>query len=387
MPHRVHVAMLLALLVGCRGSAPPEPRVASGATTSDGTPIQRLARITVTGYTTDELMAELERARTYLGLGQYADAARSFDRLMRLTTDPELRALAAFDSGLAHEAMSEIDIAAERYRTVADEHRDLPIAKSALVRLTRVYGYVEKWSELEEAAGRLLARRDLPIMDRIEGLGARGLAHAERGDIGPAQVAVAKAYELVEKHGLRPSGAPPVQLAQVAFAEGEIRRLKSERIKLTPVPPNFAEVLEARCQGLLDAQGAYTDAMRSKDAHWSAMSGYRIGQLYQQLHREAMEIPPPKHASLDQQRLFEAAMRLRYRILLEKGLKMMDGTVRLGERTGESSYWIARARDAKAALEQALADEKAALEKVPYKEEDIRAALELLKGQPKTPKP
>jgi hypothetical protein len=251
----------------------------------------------------------------------------------------------------------------------------------------RLYGYLERWHELGEEAARLLAREDLPVMDRIEGYGARALSFVERGDVGSARIAVGKAQELIDKHGFGRSGLPPVQLAQVSFAEGEIRRIESEKIKLTPVPPNFVDVLEARCQGLLDAQGAFTEAMRSRDAHWSAMSGYRVGQLYQQLHREAMEIPPPEHANLQKRQLFEAAMRLRYRILLEKGLTMMDGTVRLGDRTGEDSYWIARARDAKRQLEQALADEKAALAKTPYTEEELRAALEKLKERVKSKTP
>ncbi len=218
-------------------------------------------------------------------------------------------------------------------------------------------------------------------MNLIEGHGAKALALVEQGKVDAARVALSKAQALIDKHGFGRAGAPPVQLAQVAFADGEIRRIDSERIHLTPVPPNFIEVLEARCQGLLDAQSAYTEAMRSRDSHWSAMSGYRVGQLYQQLHREAMQIPPPKGASLEQHQLFEAAMRLRYRILLEKGLKMVAGTVRIGERTGEDSFWITRAREAKRVLEQALVDEKAALERTPYTEEEIRAALEKLKGR------
>src|SRR6185369_6201267 len=106
-------------------------------------------------------------------------------------------------------------------------------------------------------------------------------------------------------------------------------------IAFNPVPQNFGDVLEQRCQGRLDAQNAYTDAMRSFDAHWSAMAGYRVGQLYQKLHLDVMQVPPPAKAdTLKQKQLFEGAMRLRYRVLLEKGLAMMDGTVRLGERTG-----------------------------------------------------
>ena len=131
--------------------------------------------------------------------------------------------------------------------------------------------------------------------------------------------------------------------------------MRSERIKLVPVPADFVDVFEQRCRALLDAQNAYTEAMRSRHAHWSAMAGYRIGELYQKLHGETLEIPPPSTARSEaQKQLFRGALRLRYRILLEKGLKMMAGTVRLGERTGEGLKWVERARQAKVALQQAL---------------------------------
>jgi hypothetical protein len=123
--------------------------------------------------------------------------------------------------------------------------------------------------------------------------------------------------------------------------------------------------------------------MRSLDAHWSAMAGYRIGQLYQQLHRDVMRVPPPRSAdTLKKKQLFEGAMRLRYRVLLEKGQKMLAGTVQLGERTGESSAWILRAREAQREIDLALTDEQAALARLPFSEAELTAALEALKGAP-----
>jgi hypothetical protein len=168
----------------------------------------------------------------------------------------------------------------------------------------------------------------------------------------------------------------------VSFALGEVRRRRSEKITFNPMPPNFVEVLEQRCQALLDAQSAYTEAMRSYDAHWSAMAGYRVGQLYQQLHRDVMAIPPTGKAdTLKKQQLFEGAMRLRYRVLLEKGLKMMDGTVRLGRRTGEDSAWIHRAEEAKHDIELAVEDEKRALAKMPFTEAELQDALDQLRNK------
>ena len=140
--------------------------------------------------------------------------------------------------------------------------------------------------------------------------------------------------------------------------------------------------VEQRCQGLLDAQSAFTDAMRSYDAHWSAMAGYRVGQLYQQLHRDVMAIAPTsKSDTLKKKQLFEGAMRLRYRVLLEKGLKMMDGTVRLGARTGEDSAWVHRAEEARHDIELGIEDEKRALSKLPYTEAELQQALDLLRGK------
>jgi len=57
----------------------------------------------------------------------------------------------------------------------------------------------------------------------------------------------------------------------------------------------------------------------------------------------------------------------------------MDGTVRLGERTGEDSLWVHRARDAKRDIELSLEDEKRALEKLPFSEAELQSALAELK--------
>jgi tetratricopeptide (TPR) repeat protein len=367
------------LAMGCAAG----PTTSPPAHPSSSETVQVLETIIVKAYTADEFAAEFSAARDVLMEDRYAEAAPRFDRLSKLTTDPKLGALALFNAGVAYEGLGERDIALLRHRSLLERFPHSRVVKASLVRMCRLLGHLERWSELETAAGLLLARKELPVMDRIEGLGALALARAERGDVDGAERYVNRARDIIEERQFGRAGAPPVQLAQVAFAEGEVRRIRSERIKLVPVPPNFIEVLEKRCAALLDAQRAYTDAMRSRDAHWSAMAGYRVGQMYQQLHREAMQIPAPADAADDKKLLFEGAMRLRYRILLTKGAKMMDATLRLAKRTGENSLWINRARQARQHISDALEDETAALAKLPFTEDEIRAALEGLKTRPK----
>src|SRR5262249_29815497 len=154
--------------------------------------------------------------------------------------------------------------------------------------------------------------------------------------------------DLVERLRLGEGGQLPVEVAQLRFALGEVRKQASEAITFVPMPRNFPAALEERCQGLLDAQSAFVDAMRSCDPHWATMSGFRLGDLYQNLYGDVMVIAPPASAHDERQKqLFRGAMRLRYRVLLEKGLRMMEHTIMIEQRTGESGPWMDRAKQAK----------------------------------------
>ncbi len=339
--------------------------------------------VVVSPYTDAELAAEFERARAALLAGAHREAAEKFDKLVRLSPAGEVAPPSLYNAGVAYEALGEREEAAARHRDLLRRFPGHDLEKSTLFRLGRLLAYTERWSELVEVADRLLARGDLAPLQKIEARGARALGLVEQGQVEAAAREVTAAQDLAEESRLGEAGKPPLELAQVSFALGEVRRARSEAVTFVPVPPNFAEALEKRCQGLLDAQSAYTEAMRSLDAHWSAMAGYRVGSLYQQLHRDVMKVPPPAGAdSLRKKQLWEGAMRLRYRVLLEKGLKMMDGTVRLADRTGEASAWIARAREARRALELALEDEKAALARLPFTEDELKEALGSLQKGP-----
>jgi tetratricopeptide (TPR) repeat protein len=379
MPGRpLAVALALVLLsVGC--AAAPTATPARPAARRER-PSVVLNPVVVSPYSDAELAEQFERARSLLLSSRPREAAEIFDRLTRLAPDGEVAPPSLLNAGIAYEDLRDPSAAADRYREVLRRFPEHTAARGALVRLARAAAYLERWEEVVQAADRLLARDDLTVLEAIEARGVRALGLIQLDRLDEAAREVARARDVIEEHRLGESGKPPVELAQVSFALGEVRRRRSEAIRLSPLPPDFTDALERRCQGLLDAQNAYTDAMRSLDAHWSAMAGYRIGRLYQDLHRELMQIPPPASAgTLRQKQLFEGAMRLRYRVLLEKGKKMMDGTVALGERTGETSAWIRRAREAQREIDLALADEKAALARLPFTEAELQAALDALK--------
>ncbi len=364
--------------------------VGCGGPTAGSPPAQTpivLDEVRVTKTDPGDLPKLFQAASDRLLRDEFQQAAAEFDHIVAVDPKGPTAAPSLYNAGLAYGGLGQLEQAVTRFRASAELDPAANTTKLAWFRIARMEAYMERWPELEKVAATILGRSDLTVLERIEGLGAKGLALVEQGRVDEAFDVVVTARNEIEDKKLGLSGPPPIELAQVAFALGEVRRLKSERIKFLPVPANFGAVLEERCTGLLDAQSAYTDAMRSLDAHWSAMAGYRVGQLYQQLHRDVMVVPAPEGASsLRQKQLWEGAMRLRYRILLEKGLKMMEGTVALGEKTGQKSNWIARAREAQKELETALATEKEAMKKLPFSEDEIKTALDDLKKK-NPPKP
>lgn len=367
------LVVLTCLAAGC-AAAPAAPPVAPGP------PVQvSVAPAIVTpseAATEAELAARGERA---LMEQRWADAIAAYRTLVAADVTPEHSAEYLFDLGLAFEGAQSRTEARDTFLELARRFPTGPKARSALVRAASLDAYVEDWKALSGIGDMLLARGDLEDIDRIVALGSRGLARVEMGDDTGASKDIFDGLELADQLHYGARDVLPVAVAQLRFALGELRRVRSERISFEPLPPDFVAKLEERCGGLLEAQEAYAMAVRSIDPHWAAMSGYRVGEMYRKLHRDLMEIPPPTTSKTEKQKqMFYAFMHVRYRILLEKGLRELDQTIALGGRTADSSAWIQRARDAKAEMDVALADEKAQIAKMPFTEAEVNQALDLL---------
>ena len=369
----VGALLATAILAGCAAEPAPRPAVPVAPAKVD-----LAARIVTPGEVTTEpeLASKAERLLLVQSWHEAADAYRTL-----LAADPNGPHAAdyMFNLGLALEGAEQRDKARDVFLDLAHRFPDGARARSALVRTATLDAYIEDWKALGAIGDEILARRDLEDVDRLVGLGARGLSRVELGDDREAAADIHDGLDLSDQLHYGERDVLPVAVAQLRFALGELRRVRSEKITLDPPPPDFVDQLEIRCGGLLEAQQAYAKAVQSVDPHWAAMSGYRVGQMYRELHRSLMQIPPPVTSKTERQKqIFYAFMHKRYRVLLEKGLKEIDQTIALGERTGDSSAWIARAKDAKHEMETALADEKAQMEKMPFTEADIDEALKQL---------
>jgi tetratricopeptide (TPR) repeat protein len=376
--------LLGSLVAGCATpTAPPAVPAAGapGAAAPGKAPAEiktQTSVVSAQGHegTADELFAQ---GKQLMMQEKFREAAEVFDLVLRGDPDPKLAAMALMQGGLAREGAADRAEALVRYQNLVKSFPQDDLVKPALLRQGRVLIQLERWAELTSAAEGLLARPDLTISEQIESLGNRALGLIEQNELEQATLSASRARTLMEKHHVGESGRIPHEAALTFFAQGETRRVRSEQIRFEPAPPSFATAFEERAAGLLEAQSAYTDAMRTTDPFWATWAGFRVGQLYQQLHRDVMAVKPPEKITTEKDRkLYEGALQLRYRILLQKGLKMMQSTVKMNERVGETNAWGQRAREAMAQLEQAIEGANAVIKQVGVPEETLKAGMDAM---------
>jgi tetratricopeptide (TPR) repeat protein len=373
-------SLVLALLLGgcAAGGQTTRPlNSAAKSNTPEGTRAD-VPRTVVTPESTTDIPELFKQATAQGQAKQYEAAARQFERAFTLDPDGPLADKSLFESAEMYDVNGNHEEALSRYEQVARRFPKSELDRVARVRALRLLTYLEYYERAGELAELTAAKyKDLLSFDQLAVLSARALSRLAANDDTQAELAIGKARDIIERENLDGAGRVPAELAPVYFALGELRRIRAERIHFVPVPANFGAALEQRCQLLLDAQSAYSDAMRAYDSHWSAMAGYRVGELYQKLHEELMQVPAPKAADTERRRqLFEGAMRLRYSILLDKAKSMLDHTVAMADRTGEQSAWILKSRQARDAIIQATQAEQAALARLPYTREQLQTALD-----------
>ncbi len=327
--------------------------------------------------TAKELLASGERA---LLAQRWQEAVDAFEAVLAgdaaAANDPQV----LYDLALAYEGLGEREKARARYRDVVRRFPGDPNARNALVREVSLDAHLEDWPALGEAGEMILARKEIDAAERMLGLGARGLSKIQAGDETAATRAIQQGLELLDETRYGATGQLPVAAAMIKYANGELRKFRSEKISLNPPGSDFVLKLEMRCMFLLEAQTSYADAIRSVDPQWAAMSGYRVGEMYRTLHHDLMLIPPTDKAKTESDKqLFYGIMHVRYRVLLEKGMEMMKRTLALGEKTGVGAAWMKRAETLKVEMDQALDEEKALLAKFPFTEEELQKALEIMK--------
>ena len=293
------------------------------------------------------------------GSGEYPRAAAAFSRLVDLFPRSRHEAAALFNAGLAYERAEEWRLALERFR--AFERRvEGPDALEASFRIAECQYHLGELAEARATLDRIAAREGLAPADRVRALAQRGIVELEDGKPEDAErslrLAVSTYRAASEEERLDEHYA-----AQAQYYLGEVYRGWFRALPLDPSKGDDAELqrdLEQKSEMLLSAQGHYLRAIRMGNDRWAVASGFRIGELYDELRSQLLDAPLPPGLDEEHAAAYRAELRRRVRVLAAKAITAYEQTLARATRSGvDDLRFLSEAQDSLARLKAALAEE------------------------------
>jgi hypothetical protein len=183
----------------------------------------------------------------------------------------------------------------------------------------------------------LAARPDLGPAERARAFTQRGVIELEDGELERAERSLQLALSV--------TGADRYYPAKARFYLGEVSRSRFEAAQVDPTQPDAAALaaqLEEKSALLLAAQERYLQAIGAGDAAWAVAAGARVGELYEELHRQLIEAPLPSGIEGDASRAYQEALRERVRVLVTKAIGAYEETLSAARRAGVESDFVPR---------------------------------------------
>jgi tetratricopeptide (TPR) repeat protein len=336
---RLRLLLALAALSGCATPrAPGEPGAEEIRFAPEEVPAS--ASDGLEGKNDAELLAIGTAA---YGAGDFRRAAAALGRLADAFPASPHAAAALRDAGRAHQQLGEWRLALERFRALA-AREGAPTSPELAFRLAECAYHL---GELAEARGHLdglVGRRDLGAGDRVRALAQRGVVDLEDGRPDEAERSLRLALSAWEEASER-ERLDVYPAAQAQYYLGEVYRLRTEAVRLDPASSEeeLLRDLEDKAQLLLSAQGHYLRAIRLGEPEWAVAAGYRIGELYEGLHREIDGAPLPPGLSEEEAALYRAELSDRIRVLVTKAIALYEQTLATAQRAGVDNRFVEEA--------------------------------------------
>lgn len=211
-------------------------------------------------------------------------------------------------------------------------------------------GLLKRYQEAADVYD-LLMVEELSIPEHIEASVNSGVCHFMLGDHITAEYRFRRAQRAFREASEIDRLQTKFFAGQASFYLAEIGRLEFEAFRLVfPAAETLTEdaelertlgaQLEEKCQRLLRAQGAYTRTVREGHTGWASAAGHQVGDMYESLYHELVELPPPQQLTPAQQDIYRRMLRERVLILLEKAISVWQATTSMATRTGEQNEWV-----------------------------------------------
>ncbi|HVP67292.1 MAG TPA: hypothetical protein VMT17_08520 [Anaeromyxobacteraceae bacterium] len=354
------LAVALCLSTACASARPAArgPQDAPPATEvsfAEGTAVD-VSRLDLelAGKNDEELFAIAQAA---FAAGDYRRAAAAFGRVADLHPASSRRAAALFDAGLSHERLAEWRDALRRFEQF-DAGYAGPDADEAAFHAAAALWRLAELASARAALERLAARGDLSDANRIRAFTELGVVQIDLADLDAAEQSLRRAVSLWTDARDR-ERLDPYHPAQAHYYLGEVARRRFRAVALDPsreADSALEAALERKSEFLLAAQGYYLRAIRVGDPDWAVASGYRIGELYDELHAQMTAAPLPPGLPDEEAKVYREELARKVRVLLVKAITVYEQTLQAARQGGVDNRFVEEAQRAVERMKRSLVE-------------------------------
>ncbi len=290
--------------------------------------------------------------------GDWAKAARCFERLADAYPQSPHFGAATYNAGLSLERTGKYGEALERFRVLADPAKGKGDALDAAFRVAECHYHLDDYPPAIEVLTTLAAREDIPAQDQLQARVHRGICLVENGQLDEAERQLRESLGWWERRN-QIERLDEYFPSQAQFFLGEIYRLYFEHVELNPDrgEEKLGEDLEYKCELLLSAQGHYLRSIRIGHGQWATSSGFRIGALYETLYDAMLNARVPADLNEEEAEIYRKELRKRVRVLITKAISIYERTLAAAERIGSETPFVEQTRRSLERMKDILLEE------------------------------
>jgi TolA-binding protein len=292
-----------------------------------------------------------EAAAQYEAAGDKMEAIRAFEEVARRYPDAKVLDEALFKAGMLSEDMQDWRRAVRNYLTLVNRRVESTYGPRALFNAALAY---DRLGDAENAAKTFLRYASTYQRDPdqyIESLFRAGMIGYDQKRYNEALKRFRRATAAYQRYARAGQAVESYIPAQAQFMIGEILFEQYRKTKLVPPLKRNLKRKQARFQEVLKA---YTEAAKYKVAEWTVAASFRIGEAFEEFADALMTSPRPPNLRGPDLAKYESFLAKQARPLREKALETYRANLRRAEDNNISNDWVARSRNRIAALENRI---------------------------------
>ena len=347
---------------GCASLGGGQNREAGGLTSKGGVAVLDPTRVGVVGdpclgtgvYDAVQL---LEAGYTSFNESNFERARSCFFQVVNDFPGDLRRNTALYNLGVTNlrlKRLSEAEAALVEMLALAPLHQRADDARLELGLL-----YLEK-DEYKKARAELMAVTESPNGEPY--LGIRAMALLGRASIAEREYVMAEDHLWRAFHWYRRAEragdyVDSHLMGTILFHQAGIKERLMEDAVVVPPKDNSEEEhdrsfksLEVKASWLIDAQNGYLRVIRVGNRYWATAAGYKIGAMYESLHRHLTSVPVPQELTEEEGAVYQEEVRKKLAVLLRKSVRVFKKVCGVAKRLNLSNQWVRSSEDSLARL-------------------------------------